>query len=137
MATNKTIRPSGATVVIPDFDEKPDARVYSQDISKLADNDNALSDELNSYATIPSGGDLNDYETFGYYYFASSDGLSNAPKAGLTYGMLIVFGAKAGTQVRVVQLCSTSGNHLYYRRRVGSTSDVWSAWREITMAAVT
>lgn len=43
MATTKTIQPTGATITIPDFTEKPDIRVITTDVSNITDAANALS----------------------------------------------------------------------------------------------
>lgn len=52
MATTKTIQPTGATITIPDFTEKPDIRVINTDISNITDAANALSDQIAQVDTL-------------------------------------------------------------------------------------
>lgn len=47
MATTKTIQPTGATITIPAFTDKPDARVFSTDVDNITEAANALNSNVN------------------------------------------------------------------------------------------
>ena len=46
MATNKTIQPTGETIVVPAMSDQPDASVFATDISKIVDAVNAENDHI-------------------------------------------------------------------------------------------
>ena len=52
MATSKTLAPTGVTIQIPDFTEKPDQRVNSNCIDKEADAINELNNNFNTIQSV-------------------------------------------------------------------------------------
>lgn len=137
MATSKTLAPTNVTVQIPAMTDAPDMAVPANAIDKTIDAVNALNSQINNNATMPSDANFNDYETAGSFYFASATSMTNPPRSNAGYGLLLVFGYKTGNNVRIMQVCITSGYHLYVRRHVSTSSDAWSDWREVTMTALT
>ena len=57
MATSKTLTPTNVVIQIPDFTEKPDQRVNSNCIDKIADAVNTLNSKIPKYAikTVEAG----------------------------------------------------------------------------------
>lgn len=132
MATNKTIQPSGETIVVPDFDEKPDARIYSQDLSKLADNDNLLNQALSEqsdkwFTAIPNGANLNSYTTPGFYGCINASTAATLVNSPITNsGLVMSVQNKGGTVVQIV----TSGESMCMRAQYSSG---FSNWQELAM----
>lgn len=133
MATNKTIQPSGETIVIPDFDEKPDARVYSQDISKLADNDNALNSkiasqlgDLNISFNGTLGGnviDIMNSANIGITYYRNSNQPTNRP-SGCDWGTYILF-KSSSTSVGVLYF---DYSHFAFNYSINPTTATSISW---------
>lgn len=64
-------------------------------------------------------------------YYHTTERPSNIPVAA-DYGVLVVLGAQVGNQVTTLQLYSSTGGRLYYRRKAGNVSDNWAAWKYVT-----
>lgn len=89
---------------------------------------------------IPSGANLNDYKTSGFYSAAgnstSGNGITNAPANSTYFGLLVI--RKAPQSGACMQICFASINNnladhkpRIYLRHYTATSDTWGDWQEV------
>ena len=90
----------------------------------------SLNSKIGTVTTLTANDDLNSLVSTGMYYH-KTERPSNIPVAA-GYGVLVVLGAQVGNQVTSLQLYSSTGGRLYYRRKAGDISDVWAGWKYIT-----
>ena len=90
----------------------------------------SLNSKIGTVTTLTASDDLNSLISTGMYYH-TTERPSNIPVAA-DYGVLVVLGAQVGNQVTTLQLYSSTGGRLYYRRKAGNVSDSWAGWKLIT-----
>ena len=90
----------------------------------------SLNSKIGTVTTLTDSDDIDTLVSTGMYYHKTSRP-SNIPVAA-DYGFLVVLGAQVDSQVTTLQLYSSTGGRLYYRRKAGNASDSWAGWKCIT-----
>ena len=99
-------------------------------MERMGIHNTVINSKIGTVTTLNDSDDLNNLISTGMYYH-TTERPANIPVAS-DYGFLVVFGMQTGYQVTALQLYSSTGGRLYYRRKAGNASDVWAGWKYVT-----
>jgi len=137
MATTKTIQPTGETITIPAMTDRPDASVFSTDVSRITDavnSQNQSLEKLQTATTIPSNTNIKDYcdsLSVGTYWAVLGSSSTALNQGGPVANATILFISKyASEHIQIIAVPFQRDNYtMYILKKYGGT---WgSNWIEL------